>query len=118
MPFGHHKKRSFLEGGKGFKLEAFSNDVYQLLPQLWHAMPPSEKRIVMAIMERNEGYTLKRLHELYFEAHVLYRTCKSCGCASRRPWRTRTTCTSACQPTTLGATLSRSWRRRSRRSCR
>ena len=25
--FGHHKERCFLEGGKGFKLEAFSNDV-------------------------------------------------------------------------------------------
>ena len=72
MPFGHHKKRSFLEGGKGFKLEAFSNDVYPLLPQLWHAMLPSEKRVVMAIVERNGGYTLKCQHELYFEAHVLY----------------------------------------------
>jgi hypothetical protein len=72
VPFGHHKKRSFLEGGKGFKLEAFSNDVYPLLPQLWHALLPSEKRVAMAIVERNGGYTLKCLHELYFEAHVLY----------------------------------------------
>jgi hypothetical protein len=72
VPFGHHKKRSFLEG-KGFKLEAFSNDVYPLLPELWHAVLPSEKRVAMAIVERNGGYTLKFLHELYFEAHVLYR---------------------------------------------
>jgi hypothetical protein len=69
--FGHHKRRSFLEGGKGFKLEAFSNDVYPLLLQLWHAMLPSEKRVVMAIVERIGGCTLKCLHELYFEAHVL-----------------------------------------------
>ena len=34
-------------------------------------MLPSEKRVVMAIVERNGGYTLKCLHELYFEAHVL-----------------------------------------------
>jgi len=53
VPFGHHKKRSFLEGGKGFKLEALFNDVYPLLPQLWHAMLPSEKCVVMAIVERN-----------------------------------------------------------------
>ena len=72
MPFGHHKKRRFLEGGKDFKLEAFSNGVYPHLPQLWHAMLPSEKRVVMAIVERNEGYTHKRLNELYFEAQVLY----------------------------------------------
>jgi hypothetical protein len=56
VPSGHHKKRSFLEGGKGFKLEAFSNDVYPLLPQLWHAMLRSEKR--------DGGYTLKCLQEL------------------------------------------------------
>ena len=72
MPFGHHEKRSFLEGGKGFKLGAFSNDVYPLLPQLWYAMLPSEKRVVMAIAERNGGCTLKCLHELYFEAQMLY----------------------------------------------
>jgi hypothetical protein len=66
VPFSHDKKRSFLEGGKGFKLEAFSNDVYPLLPQLWHTMLPSEKRVVMAIVERNGGYTLRCLHELYF----------------------------------------------------
>jgi hypothetical protein len=78
VPFGHHKKRSFLEGGKGFKLGAFSNDVYPLLPKLWHAILPSEKRVVMAIVERNGGYTLKCLHELlYFEAHVLYPLCVS-----------------------------------------
>jgi hypothetical protein len=36
-------------------------------------MLPSEKRVVMAIVERNGGYTPKCLHELlYFEAHVLY----------------------------------------------
>ena len=35
-------------------------------------MLPSEKRVVMAIAERNGGCTLKRLHEPYFEAHVLY----------------------------------------------
>jgi len=35
-------------------------------------MLPSEKRVVMAIVERNRGYTLQCLHELYFEAHVLY----------------------------------------------
>ena len=64
MPSGHHKKRSFLEGGKGFKLEALSNDVYPLLPQLWHTMLRSEKR--------DGGYTLKCQQELYFEAHVLY----------------------------------------------
>ena len=46
MPSGHDKKRSFLEGGKGFKLEAFSNDVYPLLPQLWHAMLPSKSSLV------------------------------------------------------------------------
>jgi hypothetical protein len=72
VPFGHHKKRSFLEGGKCFKLEGFSNDVYPLLPQLWHAMLPSEKQVVMAIVERNGGYTLKCQHEFYFKAHVLY----------------------------------------------
>ena len=72
MPFGHHKKRSFLEGGTGFKLEALSNDVCPLLPQLWHAMLPIETRVDMAIVERNGGYTLKCLHELYFEAHVIY----------------------------------------------
>jgi hypothetical protein len=66
VPFCHHKKRSFLEGGKGFKLGAFSNDVYPLLPQFWHAMLPSEKRVVMAIVERNGGYTLNFLQELYF----------------------------------------------------
>jgi hypothetical protein len=35
-------------------------------------MLPSEKRVVMAIAERNGGYTLNCLHELYFEAHALY----------------------------------------------
>ena len=36
-------------------------------------MEPTEKRTVMAIVERNEGkYTPKCLHELFFEAHVLY----------------------------------------------
>ena len=43
---------------------SLSNNVYPLLPLLWHAMLRSEKR--------DEGYTLKCLHELYFEAHVLY----------------------------------------------
>ena len=62
MLFGHHKNRSFLEGSKGFKLEAFSNGAYPLLPQLWHAMLPSEKRVVMAIVERNGGYTPSCLH--------------------------------------------------------
>jgi hypothetical protein len=55
VPFGHHKKRSFLEGGKGCKLEAFSNAIYPLLPHLWHAMLPSEKRVAMAIVESNGG---------------------------------------------------------------
>ena len=63
----------FLQGGKSFKMEAYSSDIYPLLPDLWHAMDPTEKRTVMAIVERNEGkYTPKCLHELYFEAHVLY----------------------------------------------
>ena len=44
----------------------FSNDIYPLLPQLWHAMLPSEKCVVMTIVERNGSYTLKCLHELYF----------------------------------------------------
>ena len=36
-------------------------------------MDPTEKRTVMAIVECNEGkYTPRCLHELYFEAHVLY----------------------------------------------
>jgi len=72
VPFGHPKKRSFLEGGKGFKLGAFSNNVYPLLPQLWYVMLLSEKRVVMAIVESNGGCTLKCLHELYFEALLLY----------------------------------------------
>ena len=63
----------FLEGGKSFKMEAYSSDIYPLLPTFWHAMEPTEKRTVMAIVERNEGkYTPKCLHELFFEAHVLY----------------------------------------------
>jgi hypothetical protein len=35
-------------------------------------MLPIETRVDMAIVERNGGYTLKCLHELYFEAHVIY----------------------------------------------
>ena len=66
------EKRGFLEGGKNFKMESFSNDVYPLLPALWHAMLPVEKRLVMAIVELNGGYTTNCLHELFFEAHVLY----------------------------------------------
>jgi hypothetical protein len=67
------EKRGFLEGGKGFKLEDYSTDIYPLLPALWHGIAPAEKRLVMDIVERNGGYTAKCLHELYFEAHVLYK---------------------------------------------
>mgnify|MGYP001409520038 CR=1 FL=1 len=36
-------------------------------------MSPTEKRVVVNILDRNKGhYTAKCLHELYFEAHVLY----------------------------------------------
>jgi hypothetical protein len=35
-------------------------------------MLPVEKRLAMAIAERNGGHTTKFLHELLFEAHVLY----------------------------------------------
>ena len=66
------EKRGFLEGGLNFKLEDYSADVYPLLPSLWHAMLPTEKRRVMAIVERNGGYTTNCLHELYSEAHVPY----------------------------------------------
>ena len=62
--------RSFLVCGLSFKLEDYSADVYPLLPSLWHAMEPKEKRLVMTIVERNGGYTPKCLNELYFEAHV------------------------------------------------
>jgi hypothetical protein len=35
-------------------------------------MLPSEKCVVMAIVERNGGCTLKCLRDLYFAVHVLY----------------------------------------------
>ena len=61
------EKRSFLEGGKQFKLENYSADIYPLLPSLWHSLLPAEKRLVMAIVERNGGrYSAKCLHELHF----------------------------------------------------
>ena len=67
------KKRSFLQSGKEFKLEDYSDDIYPLLLPIWHAMSPTEKRVVVNIVDRNEGhFTAKCLHELYFEAHVLY----------------------------------------------
>ena len=67
------EKRSFLEGGKGFKMESYSTDVYPLLWPIWHAMVPAEKKHVMEIVERNGGYNPKCLHELYTEVHVLYK---------------------------------------------
>ena len=116
--FGYHKKRCFLEGGKGFKLEAFSNDVYPLLPQLWHATLPSENRVVMAILERSVCYTLKCLNELYFEAHVLYpdmQKLRLCVSAALENPHYLEFGVPADDP---GEMLPRSWRRRSRRSCR
>lgn len=62
----------FLEGGKTFKLEPYSTDIYPLLPPLWHAMSPHQKRLVVEIVNRNGGYSPQCLKELFSEAHVLY----------------------------------------------
>ena len=37
-------KRSFLEGGKQFKIEKYSADIYPLLPLPWQSLLPAEKR--------------------------------------------------------------------------
>jgi ribosomal protein L12E/L44/L45/RPP1/RPP2 len=67
-------KRSFLEGGKEFKIEDYSDDTYPLLSPLWHSMEPSEKRLIMAIVDRHGGiYSVKCLHDLFFEGHVPYK---------------------------------------------
>jgi hypothetical protein len=49
------EKRCFLQGGLSSKLEDYPADVYPLLSSLWHAMDPIDKRLVMAIVERNGG---------------------------------------------------------------
>ena len=64
------EKHGFLQGGLSFKLEDFSAGVYPLLLSLWHALLPIERRLVMAIVERNGGCTAKCLHELFSEANV------------------------------------------------
>ena len=54
-------------------METYSADIYPLLPSLWHSLLPAEKRLVVAIVERNGGsYSAKCLNELHFEAHVMY----------------------------------------------
>jgi hypothetical protein len=81
-------------------------------------MLPSEKRVVMAIVERNRGCTLKCLHELYFEAHVPntgMRKLRLCVSAALENPHHLDLGVSVDNP---GATWPRSWRRRSRRSCR
>ena len=76
-------------------------------------MEPTEKRTVMAIVERNEGkYTPKCLHELFFEAHVLYADMQKLRLCARK---LRTV---ACQRRALGATWPQKWWQRSLRSCR
>ena len=49
---------SFLEGGKSFKMETYSADLYPLLPTLWHTMLPAEKRIVMALWSAMGAYSM------------------------------------------------------------
>ena len=54
-------------------MNTHSGDIYPLLPSLWHRLLPTEKRLVVAIVKRsNLGYSAKCLHELHFEAHVIY----------------------------------------------
>jgi len=64
----------FLVAGQTFKMETYSNDIYPLLPPLWHSMLPAEKRTVMSIMDRHGGlFTVNCVNELFFNARVMHK---------------------------------------------
>ena len=43
------------------------------MPSLWRSLLPTEKRLIVVIAERSgRSYAAKCLHELHFEAHVMY----------------------------------------------
>ena len=64
----------FLVAGQTFKMEDYSSDIYALLPSLWHSMLPSEKRVVMSIMDQHDGqFTTQCVNDLFFIARVMHK---------------------------------------------
>jgi hypothetical protein len=64
VSFGDWTKRieCFLQAGESFKAEAV--DTYLLLPSFWHGMKPDERRLVVATVQKYQGYSIDCLKEL------------------------------------------------------
>jgi hypothetical protein len=64
VSFGDWTKRieCVLQAGESFKAEAV--DTYLLLPSFWHGMKPDERRLVVASVQKYQGYSIDCLKEL------------------------------------------------------
>jgi hypothetical protein len=63
------KIEHFLQTGQSFKVEK-DLDKYVLLPSFWHGMKPTEKKLVVSVVEKHGSYTVECCRELQNLCHV------------------------------------------------
>jgi hypothetical protein len=72
----------FLQAGESFKHETFKTepsveDIYGMLPQIWHAMPPVEKKVVASAANRhNKEFGVECSNEVHRECSISMRICR------------------------------------------